>query len=203
MLLHTKQQVSVSSSWSPPSKCVRLTCGCGLVRAVESSVSTRRRADIHVKEDAILQSEDATTTTTAAATAFIWYEDGLFLTVCWLTSKRKENDIWQKTDICFGYFEVLGLWLGLLLWSCLMPTANTIDAIIIIITTISHISTTIIVVVIITSILVHLRLVVANVHPPWSRFLSLKRRSSLLLSSKYLLMVGTAGSLLVSGEHWR
>lgn len=61
-----------------------LTCSRGLVRAVESSVSARRRADVHVEEDAVSQSEDA-------AVAFIWYEDGSFLAVCWLTSEGRED----------------------------------------------------------------------------------------------------------------
>lgn len=82
----------ISSSLS--SKRVGLTCGGGLVGAVESSVSTRRRADVHVEEDGVTQSEAA-----AAAAAFIWFKDGLFLTVCWLTSEGKDKrEVQRETE---------------------------------------------------------------------------------------------------------
>lgn len=68
-----------------------LTCSRGLVGAVESSVSTRRRAGVHVEEDAVPQPE--------AATGCIWDEDGLFLTVCRLTSERKRQGEVQHETI--------------------------------------------------------------------------------------------------------
>lgn len=60
----------------------RLTCSLALVGAVESSVSARRRADVHVEENAISQ---------PAAAACGRREDGLVPTVCWFASERKES----------------------------------------------------------------------------------------------------------------
>lgn len=57
-------------------------CSLALVGAVESSVSARRGADVHVEENAISQ---------PAAAARGWREDGLVPTVCWFASERKES----------------------------------------------------------------------------------------------------------------